>query len=54
VKVKKTPGILDRVGDRRWKPEVREIAIEDLLRKEPTLLDTDAIDAAAGSVMETP
>ena len=40
VKVKTVPGILDLVGDRPWKPEVRDIAIEDLLRREPVSLDT--------------
>src|SRR5208283_5304532 len=35
-----------------WKPEVRAIAIEDLLRREPITLDTVAIQAAvAGAVV---
>ena len=34
-RVKTVPGIPDLVGDRPWKPEVRDIAIEDLLRREP-------------------
>lgn len=46
VEVKTVPGIQDMVGDRQWKPEVREIAIEDLLRREPILLDTAGIRAA--------
>jgi len=46
VAVKTVPGILDLVGDRPWKPEVRDIAIEDLLRREPIVLDTEAIQAA--------
>ena len=44
--MKTVPGILDLVGDRPWKPEVRDVAIEDLLRREPITLDTDAIHAA--------
>jgi FlaA1/EpsC-like NDP-sugar epimerase len=43
---KTVPGILDLVGDRPWKPELRDIAIEDLLRREPIELDTVAIRAA--------
>ena len=52
VAVKTVPGILDLVGDRPWKPEIRDIAIEDLLRREPIVLDSDAIRAALqGSVV---
>ena len=51
VRVKTVPGILDLVGDRPWKPELRDIAIEDLLRREPITLDTTAIrQALEGSV----
>jgi len=46
VDVKTVPGVQDLVGDRPWKPEVRDIAIEDLLRREPIVLDTKAIQAA--------
>ena len=52
VDVKTVPGIADLVGDRPWRPEVRDIAIEDLLRREPITLDTAAIrDAVAGAVV---
>ena len=52
VEVKTVPGILNLVGDHPWKPEVRDIAIEDLLRRDPITLDTDAIRAAvAGAVV---
>jgi FlaA1/EpsC-like NDP-sugar epimerase len=52
VAVKTVPGILSLVGCQSWKPEVREIAIEDLLRREPVILDTVAIRAAvAGAVV---
>ncbi|MDR3669580.1 MAG: nucleoside-diphosphate sugar epimerase/dehydratase [Holophaga sp.] len=44
--VKTVPGIADLVGDRPWKPEVRDIAIEDLLRREPILLDCAPVRAA--------
>jgi FlaA1/EpsC-like NDP-sugar epimerase len=46
VKLKTVPGIHDLVGDRPWKPEVRDIAIEDLLRREPITLDKTAIQQA--------
>ena len=46
IRVKTVPGILDLVGDRPWKPEVRDIAIEDLLRRDPISLDTHAIRQA--------
>jgi FlaA1/EpsC-like NDP-sugar epimerase len=51
VRVKTVPGILDLVGDRPWKPEVRDIAIEDLLRREAVNLDAGALrQALEGSV----
>jgi FlaA1/EpsC-like NDP-sugar epimerase len=51
IKVRTVPGILDLVGDHPWKPEVRDIAIEDLLRRDAVNLDTGAIrHALEGSV----
>jgi FlaA1/EpsC-like NDP-sugar epimerase len=51
IRVKTVPGILELVGDHPWKPEVRDIAIEDLLRREAINLDTGAIrHALEGSV----
>ena len=43
VKVRTVPGIQELVGERPWKPERREVAIEDLLRREPITLDTNPI-----------
>jgi len=52
VEVKTVPGIQSLVAGQPWKPEVRPIAIEDLLRREPVCLDTVAIRAAvAGAVV---
>lgn len=52
VEVKTVPGILNLVGDHPWKPEVRDIAIEDLLRRESITLDTVAIrKAVEGAVV---
>src|SRR5512133_1289705 len=38
VRVKTVPGIFNLIGDRPWKPELRDISIEDLLRREPVCL----------------
>jgi len=46
ARIRTVPGILDLVGDRPWKPEVRDVAIEDLLRRDPITLDTEAIRQA--------
>ena len=43
VRVKTVPGISNLLGDRPWKPELRDIAIEDLLRREPITLDLGSI-----------
>jgi len=52
AEVKTVPGIMSLVAGRPWKPEVRDIAIEDLLRREPIVLDTAAMRAAvAGAVV---
>jgi len=52
VEVKTVPGIHSLVMGQSWKPEVRDIAIEDLLRREPITLDTAGIRAAvAGAVV---
>ncbi|WP_243325148.1 nucleoside-diphosphate sugar epimerase/dehydratase [Geothrix sp. SG200] len=52
VRVKTVPGISNLIGDRPWKPELRDIAIEDLLRREPVTLDLTAISQEVeGSVV---
>jgi len=52
VEVKTVPGIHNLLAGQPWKPEVRDVAIEDLLRREPITLDTVAIQAAvAGAVV---
>jgi len=52
VEVKTVPGIQTLVSGQPWKPAVRDIAIEDLLRREPVTLDSAAIRAAvAGAVV---
>ncbi|WP_257313171.1 polysaccharide biosynthesis protein [Geothrix fuzhouensis] len=52
VRVKTVPGIFNLIGDRPWKPELRDIAIEDLLRREPVSQDLSAISQEVeGSVV---
>ena len=52
ARVKTVPGIFNLLGERPWKPELRDIAIEDLLRREPVSLDLTAISQEVeGSVV---
>ncbi|BDU75926.1 polysaccharide biosynthesis protein [Mesoterricola sediminis] len=49
VVVKTVPGIFNLLGERTWKPDIQEISIEDLLRREPVQLDHTALrEALAG------
>jgi FlaA1/EpsC-like NDP-sugar epimerase len=43
VQIKTVPGIFDLLGPRTWKPELRDVSIEDLLRREPVNLDQSAL-----------
>ncbi|MDP1831437.1 MAG: nucleoside-diphosphate sugar epimerase/dehydratase [Geothrix sp.] len=43
VRVKTLPSMLSVLGSKDWKPELRDIAIEDLLRREPVSLDLGSI-----------
>jgi len=43
VKVKTVPGIFNLLGERTWKPDIQEISIEDVLRRDPVLLDHSAM-----------
>lgn len=43
VEFKTVPGIYDLLGHQGWTPELRDISIEDLLRREPIQLDQSAI-----------
>ena len=43
VRVKTLPSMESFLGRNAWKPELRDIAIEDLLRREPIQLDLGAI-----------
>ncbi|MBI1751991.1 MAG: polysaccharide biosynthesis protein [Acidobacteria bacterium] len=46
VRVKTLPNMQDLLGKETWKPELRDIAIEDLLRREPIQLDLGSIQQA--------
>lgn len=44
VEFKTVPGIYNLLGSREWKPELRDVSIEDLLRRDPITLDQDGLD----------
>jgi FlaA1/EpsC-like NDP-sugar epimerase len=44
VKVKTVPGIFNLLGSQSWIPEIKDVAIEDLLRREPVQLDQAALN----------
>jgi len=43
VTIKTVPGIYDLLGPRNWRPELRDISIEDLLRRAPVQLDQSSL-----------
>jgi FlaA1/EpsC-like NDP-sugar epimerase len=43
VKVKTVPGLFNLLGTPNWKPDIQEISIEDVLRREPVHLDHGAM-----------
>ncbi|MBK8573492.1 MAG: polysaccharide biosynthesis protein [Holophagaceae bacterium] len=43
VSIKTVPGIYDLLGPRNWRPELRNISIEDLLRRAPVQLDQSSL-----------
>lgn len=40
---KTVPGIFDLLGPKSWRPELRDVAIEDLLRRESVVLDLSGL-----------
>ncbi len=48
VKVKTLPSMQNFLGNNTWKPELRDIAIEDLLRRAPIQLDLESIRQTLG------
>jgi len=43
VELKTVPGIYNLLGNQSWQPEIRDVSIEDLLRREPIQLDQTAL-----------
>jgi FlaA1/EpsC-like NDP-sugar epimerase len=43
VRVKTVPGLFNLLGNQPWAPEIKDVAIEDLLRREPVQLDQSAL-----------
>jgi len=43
IQVKTVPGIFNLLGNQTWRPELRDISIEDLLRREPVQLDQESL-----------
>ena len=46
LRLKTVPGIFNLLGNRNWKPELRDVSIEDLLRREPVKLDLSSLQLA--------
>ena len=52
IKVKTVPGIFNLLGAQTWKPDLQEISIEDILRRDPIRLDSSALSQeVAGKVV---
>lgn len=45
IQVKTVPGIFNLLGGQNWKPEIRDISIDDLLRREPIQLDQSSLSS---------
>ncbi len=43
AEVKTVPGLFNLLGNRPWKPELKDISIDDLLRRDPVRLDLGAL-----------
>jgi len=46
VRVKTVPGLFNLLGTQAWVPKIKDVAIEDLLRREPVQLDQAALKQA--------
>jgi len=46
VRVKTVPGLFDLLGNQSWAPVIKDVAIEDLLRRDPVRLDQTALSLA--------
>ncbi len=43
AEVKTVPGLFNLLGSKNWKPELKDISIDDLLRREPVQLDQTSL-----------
>jgi FlaA1/EpsC-like NDP-sugar epimerase len=43
AEVKTVPGLFNLLGTKTWKPELKDVSIEDLLRREPVELDQSSL-----------
>jgi FlaA1/EpsC-like NDP-sugar epimerase len=48
VQIKTVPGLFDLLGTQVWKPVIRDVSIEDVLRREAVQLDASALKEAIG------
>jgi FlaA1/EpsC-like NDP-sugar epimerase len=52
VRIKTVPGLFDLLGNQTWVPDIKDVAIDDLLRREPVQLDQSALSQVIeGSVV---
>jgi FlaA1/EpsC-like NDP-sugar epimerase len=49
VQVKTVPGIFNLLGTQTWKPVIRDVSIEDVLRRDPVHLDHSALSEAVAA-----
>ncbi len=51
IETKTVPGIYNLLGNQTWKPDLRDISIEDLLRRDPIHLDQTALSRVLGDAV---
>jgi len=51
IETKTVPGIYNLLGNQSWKPDLRDISIEDLLRRDPIHLDQTALQRVLGDAV---
>ena len=51
IETKTVPGFYNLLGNQSWKPDLRDISIEDLLRRDPIHLDQTALRLALGDAV---
>jgi len=51
IETKTVPGFYNLLGNQSWKPDLRDISIEDLLRRDPIHLDQTALQRVLGDAV---